>query len=386
MKKLSLLASCLCCITLFSFGQVTPIVRGNNEFSIELYKKLFVTKSNVFVSPYSISAALAMTYAGAKGETEKQMSNVLHFDLNQINTHKGFSDLNKSLESLNNGSTVKLAIANALWKSGVKLNDDYLDITNKYYNAAIYPLRGAGPINEWADKNTFGKIKEIVTESDVMGAKLVLTNAIYFKGEWLTQFKEDQTRDGKFTPVDGIPVTARMMHMKNDVKYFEDEKNQVIELPYKDETMSMTFILPKMNSSISELSGSITPKMISDYDLKMVKSEVDVFIPKFSFTSEFHLAEALISMGMKNAFSPIADFSGICSCGLNISDVIHKAFIEINEKGSEAAAVTAIIMKTTSKERELVFNANRPFMILIKDKGTGSILFMGSIVNPVEKQ
>jgi len=372
-----------CFLKVFVFGQnQNKTVMSNTAFAIELYKKLFTSDTNVFISPYSISSALAMTYAGAKGETEIQMRKTLHYDLDQINTHKGFSELNSIFKKLNNDSTIKLSIANALWKSeGWYFKKDYLELTKKYYSAAIFPLNGAKPINDWADKNTNGKIKEIVMESDLANARLVLTNAIYFKGEWLNGFNAENTRRDKFTTLGKQEIDVDMMFQVNETNYFEDSQNQVIELPYKNGTMSMTFILPKANYSIEDLNQSINSESFANYNSKLSKRKVRIYIPKFSFTSEFHLEDVLLKMGMPDAFDPTkANFTGM-SDGLSISKVIHKTFIEVNERGSEAAAVTAVIMiEKTLKPDVIEFKANRPFMIFIKDKETGTILFMGSIV------
>jgi serpin B len=372
--------------TLPGFSQTKKTVEGNSVFAFDLFKNVFSENKNTFISPYSISSALAMTYAGARGETEKQMSRVLRYDLNQVNTHEGFSELNKSISALNNDSTIKLSIANALWKSeSWHFYKEYLDLTQKYYNAEIYPLKGAKPINDWADKNTNGKIKVIVHDSDLPdNTRMVLTNAIYFKGDWLTAFSESATRKTKFIISEKENTDVDMMFQENEVNYFEDVQNQVLELPYKGETMSMTFVLPKDGYSLNKLSSINQSNLFDIYHHNLSKQKVKIFIPKFSFSTEYHLKEVLPKMGMPDAFDVIkADFTGM-SGGLSISDVIHKAFIEVNEKGSEAAAVTAVIMIEKAAPREIVFNANRPFMIFITDKKTGSILFMGSIMNPNE--
>lgn len=259
---------------------------------------------------------------------------------------------------------------------------EYLELTKKYYDASIFQLAGAKPINNWADMNTEGKIKAIVKEDDLKNAKLVLTNAIYFKGNWLTSFKETDTKKDKFKITNDKVINVDMMFQTNEINYYEDEQNQVIELPYKGETMAMTIILPKESSSIINLANSINYELFTYYNSNLSQHKIKIYIPKFSFTSEYHLEKVLPNMGMPNAFDPIkADFTGM-SDGLSINKVIHKAFIEVNEKGSEAAAVTAVSMTKSIAPKEIVFKADRPFMILIADKQTGSILFIGSILNP----
>ena len=363
-------------------------VTGNNSFAFELFKKLFNENKNVFFSPYSISSALAMTYGGARGETEKQMSEVLHYDLNQQNTHQGFFDINSSLSEYKNNSLIKLSVANALWKDEhQRFQPNFLELAKKYYNAAIFSLRGAKPINDWAKLNTNGKISEIVKDLEIAGARLVLTNAIYFKGEWLSMFATKDTYKSKFKTINGHQLDVDMMVQEGYINYFEDEQNQVIELPYKREYMSMTIILPKGNSSIKTLAQKIDYKLFSYYHSKLRETKVEYNLPKFSFASKFNLEEILPAMGMPDAFnSGKADFTGM-SDSLSISKVIHMAFIEVNEKGSEAAAATVIEeIDGATKQQPKLFKADRPFMILICDKKTNSILFMGSVMNPAAKQ
>jgi serpin B len=381
MKKISLfLLSFLINLNL-SAQVLKNTVKANNTFAFEFYKKVSSIEKNSFVSPYSISSSLAMTYAGARNETEKQMSSVMHYDLDQTKTHQGFKELNSIFHKIGSDPAIKLIIANALWQRA-KLKEDFLELTKKYYDAAIYPLKGAAPINQWADKNTNGRIPEIVTEDDVSTAKLVLTNAIYFKADWLTMFEVKDTHKENFNLADGNTIKADMMNQVEEVGYFEDMENQVIDLPYKGETMSMTIILPKLNSSVQQLAAGLDEKKFSEYRSGIKKQDVIIALPKFSFTADYTLSNVLKGMGITDAFSGVADFSGMAP-SLFISEVIHKSFIEVNEKGSEAAAVTAVIIVETSKvNNEKIFRADRPFMFLISDKETGSVLFMGTVMNP----
>src|ERR1035437_6644421 len=313
-------------LTLHTFivsGQTSKeTVKGNSTFAFELFKNVFTVDKNTFISPYSISSALAMTYGGARNETERQMSKVLHYNLNQTNTHQGFFELNSIFGNLSNDSTIKLSIANALWKDeSWWFKQDYLDLTKKYYNASIFPLAGAKPINDWADEKTNGKIKEIVKDIDLANARLVLTNAIYFKGDWVTIFDTKNTKKEKFRTINGSSTDVDMMNQFNVANYFEDEQNQILELPYKDESISMIIILPKENSSIKNLVSSLDRKQFSFYNSELEKQEVKIFLPKFSFTSEYHLENVLPQMGMPDAFNPgKADFTGM-SGGLSISKV-----------------------------------------------------------------
>jgi serpin B len=335
------------------------------------------------MSPYSISSALAMTYAGARNETEKQMSEVLHFDLTQVNTHQGFSAINKELNRTKADAGIKLAIANALWKKKGPFNKGYMTLIKKYYDTSVFSIINADTINQWVKRKTYNKIDKLVTNDDVAGADLVLTNAIYFKGDWLQSFDVNGTKKAKFTTIDDKVIDVDMMSQCKTFNYFADDQCQVLELPYKGNSVSMIIMLPNQHISLADFVKNSNSKWFEDYCNKLSNETVEVSIPKFSFSATFTLNDALIKMGMKDAFTPNADFSGM-SPGLYISIVKHKAFIEVNEKGSEAAAATAVVM-TKSVFRMPNFTANRPFVFLIRDNKTNSILFIGSILNPNSK-
>jgi serpin B len=364
------------------------IVEGNNTFALELFKELYKNDTNVFLSPYSISSILAMTYAGARNETENQMLKVLHYDSNQIRTHQGFSEINASFLKYKKDSLIKLHIANAIWKNDrFPINQDYLDLTKKYYSSSIFPLQGAGPINTWGKLHTNGKITEIVNDAALKDAAMVLTNAIYFKGDWLTEFDIKNTKKKTFTTLTGNEIDVEMMFQENEVNYCEDPINQVLELPYKGNNISMTIILPKKNNSLKTTIQNIDPELLSYYNTKFQKEKVKIFIPKFTFRSSIKLSSTLTKMGMPNAFdSRKADFSGI-SNNLSIGNIFQESFIQVDEKGSEAVAVTTVIMIHKSAppavKKDIIFKADRPFIILIKDKETNSILFIGSVVHPI---
>lgn len=366
-------------------AQSAKTAEGNNMFAFEIFRQVFSENKNVFLSPYSISAALAMTYAGARNETELQMSKVFHFDLIQKNTHEGFFTINKNLDRFKNDTTIKLSIANALWKAEYCVfKPEYFELTKKYYNSSVFTLTNAKAINDWVKKETNNKIDELVTDQDLVAAKLVLTNAIYFKADWFVSFDKVNTKKDKFTTLEKKEIIVDMMFRKDDANYFEDEQNQVLELPYKGKSMSMFIILPKTGNSIETLVKDLDSKLFEDYVLKLKTENVNIFIPKFSYKSDFELNDVLVKMGMPDAFSSMAaDFSGM-SLNLYISKVKHQSFIEVNEQGSEAAAATVVIMRQNSAAifKEKIFRANRPFIYLIRDNQTKSILFIGSILNP----
>ncbi len=380
MKKILLACLILMGTNAINAQSYTKTVKENNRFSFELFREVFEADANSFISPYSISSALAMTYAGARGNTEKQMADVLHFNLNQLKTHKGFSSLNSYFEKYNSDTSTKLSIANAIWKKeNLSVKQEFLDLTKKYYQASIYPLNSAKEINAWVNKETRNKIPTIVSEPDVAGAEMVLTNAIYFKGSWLHRFNKENTKLADFN---GRQVN--MMYQKNTFKYFSDDDNQIIELPYQDENISMVVILPKTENNIADVVNELDYSTYEYYLDGLRNAEVHVHLPLFKVEGEYGLNDPLISMGMVDAFKSTADFTGM-SGGLYISKIIHKTFVEVNEEGTEAAAATAVIMrKSMSKPRTIEFKADRPFIFLLKDNETNSILFIGAIAKPKE--
>ena len=267
------------------------------------------------------------------------------------------------------------------------INQDYLDLTKIYYSSSIFSLQGAEPINTWGKLHTNGKITEIVNDAAIKDAPMVLTNAIYFKGDWLTEFDIKNTKKKTFTTLTGNEIDVEMMFQKNEVNYCEDSINQVLELPYKGKNISMTIILPKKNNSLKTTIQNIDPELLSYYNTKFQKEKVKIFIPKFTFKSSIKLSSTLSKMGMPNAFdSRKADFSGI-SNNLSIGNIFQESFIQVDEKGSEAVAATTVIMtlklSAPLAKKDITFKADRPFIIMIKDKETNSILFIGSVVHPI---
>lgn len=373
-------------ITFLTNGQpINNIVIGNNVFAFDLLKNVFDTQKNIFMSPYSISSALAITYAGARNETERQMRKTLYFNFKQLRTHQNFLKINDELNKSSTESSLKLCIANALWiKDNLEVKPEFIDLTKKFYNASIFTLQGAQPINDWASNQTNGKIKEIVTDEIISNSNLILTNAIYFKGDWASTFEEKDTKKDIFIGLDGSNNEVDMMYQLNsEGRYFKDEKIEILEMLYKGETISMYIILPNENSNIIELVKTINNDQLTDYKSKLRMGEVKTFLPKFKLTSEYHLEHILPTMGMPNAFNSNADFSGMAN-DINIGEVLHKAVITVNEKGSEAAAVTAISVEKSDKQI-FTFKANRPFLFIICDKNTESILFLGTVLKPTNQ-
>jgi serpin B len=366
------------------------VSQGINKFSFDLYKKLKDKnkEENLFYSPASISIALAMTYAGARGNTEKQMANVLNFTLPQDRLHPAYSKL---IENLKSNKDYELNIANALWlQKDYKYLQEFLNIMEKYYkggfNEVDYITDPEGArikINDWVSRETKGKIKDILNPGDITRlTRLVLTNAIYFKGKWQTEFNKNLTNDEYFYLINGQKTKVKMMYQKNTFNYYENNDLQLLEIPYKGNKISMVIILPKVGK-FKTVENIMDEKKLQEWLKNAMGTEVKAYIPRFKFTQSFDLSKNLSDMGMEDAFSAAADFSGINGKkNLYISEVIHKAFVEVNEEGTEAAAATAVVLDTKALIEELVFKADHPFIFLIRDKETGSILFMGRVMDP----
>jgi serpin B len=383
------------------------IVEGNNKFALELFAKLQNSKGNLFFSPYSISTALAMACAGARGQTESQMTEVLHFPVadnkrmdseskSLLDRERFAADFGKIIKGLNERGqkgAYTLTIANALWgQKGYGFLKGFLKLVKNYdgqlnevdFERAAEAARNT--INAWVEKKTNGKIKNLISPGvlDSM-TRLVLTNAIYFKGNWARQFEKKKTQDAPFTLADGQNVDVPMMNQKAEFGYMETDTFQALEMPYVDQELSMVILLPKKSNALDEFEKTLTPDYLTQWLEKIHKREVVIFVPKFKMTSQFSLASILKSMGMTDAFSPDADFSGMDGKrDLFISAVIHKAYVEVNEEGTEAAAATGVVMRLTSVGPTPipVFRADHPFLFLIRDDLTGSILFIGRVANP----
>ncbi len=379
-------------------AEVRSIAEGTNAFALDLYAKLKGREGNLFFSPYSISTALAMTYAGARGETAFQMANCLHFALGQERLHPAFKRLIDDLNARAGGESYELSVANALWgQKGKTFIEEFTKLLEDNYAAGMKEAdfeneadAARRKINAWVEKETRGRIKDLIGPGvlDEL-TRLVLANAVYFKGAWLSAFREHNTRDRDFTLHGGGKVKVRMMWRCGGFWYRDFDGLQVLELPYRGGGLSMAVLLPAEHDGLPELEETLTAGRLRGWLGRLRWREVSVYLPKFRMTSGFSLARTLASMGMPDAFVyRRADFSGIDGTReLFISHVLHKAFVDVNEEGTEAAAATAAVMKPgrrpPGRQRiPPVFRADRPFMFLIRDRRTGSVLFMGRVVNP----
>lgn len=378
-----------------SQAKIAKLAASNNDFALELYARLGSREGNIFFSPYSLSSALAMVYGGARGATEKEMTRVLHFAPEQENFHPAFFYLTQDL--LGKKEAVELFSANALWgQKGYEFLPAYLALVKKYYGAAPYDVdfikntEGARvKINTWTEEQTKNKIRELLKPGILQPlTRLVLTDAIYFNGKWATAFKKEATRKDSFTLPSGFKISVPMMNQEGIFPYFEDEAFQAISLPYGRGEFSMFILLPRKEDGLPDLEESLPRKFIM-LPFLCRKVKVRLFLPKFTMEGELSLAGTLQSMGMKTAFSPEADFSGMTQRKeLFISEVIHKAFVDVQEEGTEAAAATAIaampvgIEAPVREEISRLFRADHPFLFFIRHNPSGSILFMGRLENP----
>jgi serpin B len=393
------------------------IVQGNSRFALELYARLRDKGENLFFSPYSISTALAMAYAGAQGQTGSQMAEVLHFptytvpiDMLAANKQEktrapwkyeqfssAFGKVIQDLNTRGKKGKYELAVANALWgQKGYGFLEEFLNLIKTDYDGRLNEVdfvtaaeMARQTINAWVEEKTNNKIKDLIAKGvlDSM-TRLVLTNAIYFKGKWARQFKEENTKRAPFTLLNGSKVDVPMMNQTADFNYIQTEDFQGLELPYVDNELSMIILLPNKFDGLAAFEKTLTLENLSRWLAKPRRCEVIVSIPKFKMTSQFSLGDVLKSMGMTNAFMPDeADFSGINGKrDLFISAVIHKAYVDVSEEGTEAAAATGVIMKITSAgpTQTPVFRADHPFVFVIRDNHSGSILFIGRVLNPLK--
>lgn len=367
------------------------VVKGNNTFTWELYNSLAKSDDNIFFSPYSISSALAMTYAGARGQTAEQMMKTLHFDLAGDQLHPRIYALMKELNPPGKG--YELSVANALWaQKNLELLPDYLQTTKAYYEAGLKEVdyaheteKARQTINKWAEDKTNNKIIELIKE-DVLEplTRLVLTNAIYFKGEWMSPFKPENTFEAPFYMSARDKANIRLMHQTGKFKYMENERLQMLELPYRDSDLVMNILLPAPGTDIKDFGSMLQPESIQACLGNLIPQKVEVFLPQFKLEQGLELSENLKGLGMIDAFDEnAANFSGISPTFLYITKVIHKAYVEVNEEGTEAAAATAVIMGTKSAGfNQAVFRADRPFAFLIRDTKSGCILFVGRLMKP----
>ncbi|MEX2665504.1 serpin family protein [Candidatus Uabimicrobium amorphum] len=369
--------------------KVKQQAQNNNILAWELYQQLVNKESgkNIFYSPYSISTALAMTYAGAKGNTAQEMQQTLHFVKDE--PHKAFSGLIDLIQAQNN--QYKLNVANALWgQKSYKFLPSFLDTTGKNYGAGLHTVdfvketeQARKTINTWVAKNTADKIKDLLPPNAITSeTRLVLTNTIYFKGDWSSAFDKEKTTQDVFHIDAKTTENVDMMTQKpKKFAYYEEEGLQAVKLPYKGDDVAMYIFLPQQ---LSLFDKQISTQKLQEIATKMRTTKVWIKMPKFKTRYKFDAKEVLQLMGMKDAFALAADFSGMNgNKELRITKVIHEAFVAIDEEGTEAAAATGVVMSRKSMPRPPKrFFVDRPFVFTIVHPKTGSTLFVGRVTNP----
>jgi serpin B len=371
------------------------LVAGNNAFAFDLYHAVSGDGENLILSPYSVSLALAMTYAGARGETERQMADTLHFTLPQDQLHPAFKALDESLPrdagSGEDDESFRLNIANALWgQDGYAFLEDFLNVLNANYGAGMRLVNFGDAeaarklINDWVSEQTEERINDLLKPGMVTpDTRLVLTNAIYFKAAWLLKFEEEATYDAPFTLLDGSQVMVPTMAQTDSFAYGQGDGYQAIALPYAGEQMAMLVVVPD-TGRFAEIESALDPAQFETILDTLEGQEVHLTMPRFEYESEFSLGDTLAAMGMPDAFSASADFSGMTGArDLLISAVVHKAFVKVDEGGTEAAAATAVVMmETAMMPPGAQMHIDRPFIYAIYERSTGTILFLGRVLNP----
>jgi len=405
-------------------GDVKVLIADENAFGIDLYGQLRSRKGNLFFSPSSVSTALSMTYAGARGTTRDGMRKTLRYSLADEKIHQAF----KTLTARPAQGQVILRVANRLWgQKGSQMEPAFLEVTRDDYDAAMKEAdfasnaeKARSEINAWVSQETAGKIPELVPEGVITAlTRLILVNAVYFKGKWAEPFDARLTRDAPFYIVGaatgggapkawrgtstlagpkksaieedcGSKVETRIMARDGEFLYAETGDLQVLEIPYQGNEIAMDILLPAKVDGLASIESKLDYSMITKYIGSLQKQHLKVYLPRFTLRSEFDLKESLSALGMKTAFEPSADFSGITGTNREwfIQGVLHQAFVEVNEEGTEAAAATAVhvaVMGAMVPQKPVSFEADHPFLFLIRNTQSGGILFMGRVENPSEK-
>jgi len=374
-------------------GANASIANSINNFTFKTYSLLSNEPGNLFFSPLSISTALSMAAEGAGGKTLEEMRNILELSNDSSANRRGFESLLSSLNVRN--ASYNLSIADAIWiEKTFSVKQEFSSTLSTYYHAmaqqadfANNPDRERMNINSWVAGKTNNKILDLIPQGGLDSyTRLVIVDAIYFKGNWAQQFNDSDTQNATFFISQSRNVSVPMMHLSRseNASYYSENELKALEMDYQGDNLSMLILLPDQDHSLPEVEAGLSSIKISNIRTQLVRQPVQVWLPRFSMTRSKEMSDLLKELGMKSAFDPYtADFSGINSTeGLYISDVFHKAFINVNEMGTEAAAATGVVIGTTSILIIPEFRADHPFLFFIIDKHTGSILFMGRVADP----
>jgi serpin B len=377
-------------------ADVSTQAHDNAGFAFDLYAQLRGTPGNIFISPYSISSALAMVSAGARGESLTAMNGTLHFELPAPRVHAAFNALDDALAqrarvgTSAQGGPFQLRVANAVWaQDGLGLQPDFLDVLAENYGAGVHlvdflrqPTAARGTINGWVSQATDGKIPELLQAGDVdASTRLVLTNAIAFSGAWATPFDPALTHSGAFHALDGQTVQVPLMHQSEELRFARAADFSLVELPYSNRDLSLVVLVPDANQ-FAAVESRLSADFLDAALGTLHSSAVTLDLPRFGMTTQARLRQPLSTLGMGPAFGDGADFSGIDGLrDLHIADVIHQATVRVDEAGTEAAAATAVVLAGTAVLPPVNLSIDRPFLVILRDAPTGSVLFVGRVVS-----
>jgi len=368
---------------------IKTLARDNTAFALSLYGKLAPTEGNLFFSPYSISSAMGMTYAGARENTAAEMAKALEFAATPEQLPAAFKSLNAAVQASARKGGHKLNIANGLCLTVDDVSKEFKAVLRDNFDAELF-AGGLDKINGWVKAKTEGKIEKIL-ETLSPNSVCVLLNAIYFKGNWASQFKRKATHDAPFRPATGKEVTVPLMYQEGEFKLLEKDAFQALVMPYSGKTLSMVIILPKAVDGLAALEKTLTAETLAQWLAeadKQAEIETEVFVPRFKLETGYDLVPPCQALGIKDAFdADKADFRGMGwpKGGLWIAQIKHKAYVDVNEEGTEAAGATAVEMQTASAPRYPVFRADHPFLFVIRDHATDSILFVGRLSDPTKQ-
>lgn len=364
------------------------VTAGQTEFGVELYRRLAAEPGNIFLSPASISMALGMVHAGAEGETAAEMALALRYPA--AGAHEGMADLLRRLPIAAEGR--RLDIANALWvQQSFPLKPAFLDQVRRHYGGGAEvvdfvgaPDRAIASVNRWAEEKTAGRIKGILRPENINErTRLVLTNAVYFKADWLHPFQAAQTRPRPFKLGGGAILSVPMMRQRGNFRLLETPFFEAVEMPYKGEELSMMLFLPKESEGLKAFEQRLEGKALSGWIDRLMASErhdLSLVVPKLEVDTRASLVPQLQALGIRRAFTQMAQLGGMADARLYLSDVLHQTYLRVDEKGTEAAAVTAGLAEIVSMPR--LFQADRPFFLVIRDNRSGTLLFLGRIERP----
>lgn len=373
-------------------GGDTDAAAASNAFAVDLYAQLGSGDDNLFFSPASITYALAMTRTGARGRTAAEMDQVLHFAPGDPQLAASFGRLMTALTADQEFAVLRLA--NRLYgQTGFGFRPGFLDDLETHFGAGLEqldfkadPESARGVINTWVEEQTEDRIRDLLGAGALTpDTRLVLVNAVYFLGTWQKPFPVDATVDRPFHRAAGGDVGVPFMHVTGRFGYAETGGVQILSLPYKGEGLDMVLVLPAVGTPLADIEDDMDAAMFAGWLAAPQATEVEVALPRLHLETGFDLAGTLQAMGMGLAFTRSADFSGMAAAGgLSIDDVVHKAYLDVDEKGTEAAAATAVVIRTTSvsPRRPHVFTADRPFILAIRHRETGAVLFLGRVADP----